>query len=224
MKKIFSALEPRSVLRFFVTLDFLVILLHLIIGRFFLFWHLDYEANFPTVYQSSKLIIFGFLLLLGSLFWRSKERTRFFVLPLSFAMVALGFDELFQIHENIYRVFSLFSWLHPNQVVTVSLQMGYRSSLWILYYVPLILLFILWIGYWLRVFQTTLRENFQVIIVSILCIFVALITEVLGSSGLYSQGVYFALITLEESAEMFLATSFVFVGLQVLLSPSKSKF
>jgi len=117
-----------------------------------------------------------------------------------------------QIHENIYRIFELFDWIHPSKIVDASMKMGYRSSLWVLYYIPLILIFVFWSGYWLRYFQSKMKSNFWIIGLSSLCLFTVLMAEILSSTGSYSESVYFGLVTVEEVAEMLLATTLVLVG------------
>src|SRR5690606_41754919 len=102
---------------------------------------------------------------------------------LSLVLTFLGLDELLQIHENIYRIFELFDLFHPSKIVEASMKIGYRSSLWILYYLPLIFIFVFWSGYWLHYFQSKMRNNAWILILSSLCLFSVLLTEVLSSTG-----------------------------------------
>lgn len=203
--------------------DFAIVILHLLFGHQTQFFHLDFEQNLPTVYQSSKLIIFGILFLTLSLRSKLQLELKSFLIPLALFIGALGFDELLQIHENIYRIFEIFDWLHPSRIVDASMRMGYRSSLWILYYLPVIVVFVFWSGYWLRYFQSKMKRNFWVIGLSSLCLFTVLIAEILSSTGTYSDQTYYWLVTLEESAEMLLATTLIFVGSKVLTTPVSKK-
>lgn len=206
--------HPQKVFWWLFALDLTIVVLHIFWGSSHTFFHLDLEKNLPTAYQSLKLI--GFASLYTVLLFRKKatKATQLFVIPLSIVLLSWGLDELFQIHENIYRLFEYLPWLHPSKVVSLSMQLGYRSSLWILYYLPFIFLFVLWCGYWLRTFQTTLRINFPTITLSIICLFVVLIAEVISSTGMYSETVYFWIITCEEMAEMLFATTLVTAGLR----------
>jgi hypothetical protein len=199
-----------------IGLDLLAVLLHLIFSQQTTFFHLDYERNLPTLYQSGKLILFGLIFFSFGLRKKLSFELKTFVIPLSIFITFLGFDELLQIHENIYRIFELFDWFHPSRIVEASMRMGYRSSLWILYYLPGIFIFVFWSGYWLRYFQSRMKANFWIIAFSSLCFFTVLITEILSSTGSYSVSSYFWLVTLEETAEMFLATTLILVGNKVL--------
>lgn len=195
----------------------MVLFLHLTLGKNHSFFHLDFEQNLPTFYQSSKLIVFGLIFFSLGLNRKIKREVKSFVLPLSLFLTFLGLDELFQIHENIYRIFELFDWLHPSKIVDLSMKMGYRSSLWILYYLPMIVIFVFWSGYWLRYFQSKMKNNASILILSSSCLFIVLLTEILSSTGTYSENAYFWLVTLEEIAEMLLATALVLVGSKMIV-------
>lgn len=195
-----------------VVLDFTVLFLHLTFGKNYSFFHLDFEQNLPTLYQSFKLIVFGLIFFILGLNRKIKREVKSFILPLSLFLTFLGLDELFQVHENIYRIFELFDWFHPSKIVDLSMKMGYRSSLWILYYLPMIVIFVFWSGYWLRHFQSKMKNNASILILSSSCLFIVLLTEILSSTGTYSENAYFWLVTLEEIAEMLLATTLVLVG------------
>jgi hypothetical protein len=138
------------------------------------------------------------------------------MIPLAFFVTFLGFDELLQIHENIYRIFEFFPWLHPSKIVDASMRLGYRSSLWLLYYLPAIFIFVFWSGYWLRYFQSKFKSNFWIIAVSSISFFMVLLTEVLSSTGTYSENAYFWLVTVEEMAEMILGSTLILVGNKML--------
>src|SRR5690606_23598230 len=96
----------------------------------------------------------------------------------------------------------VFDWFHPSKIVEASMKMGYRSSLWILYYLPLIVVFVFWSGYWLRYFQAKMKSNAWIIVLSTQCFFIVLLAEILSSTGTYSESGYFWLVTFEELAEM----------------------
>jgi hypothetical protein len=199
-----------------LSFDALVLVLHLILGNQNHFFHLDFEQNLPTVYQSLKLIIFGGIFFVLGLKKSIKLDIKSFILPLSLVLVFLGLDELLQIHENIYRIFESLDLFHPSKIVEASMKMGYRSSLWILYYLPFIVIFVFWSGYWLRYFQSKMKNNTWVLIISSLSLFTVLLTEILSSTGSFSETTYFWLVTLEESAEMLLASTLILIGSKVL--------
>lgn len=199
-----------------VALDVLVVALHLTLGRYNQFFHLDFEQNLPTVYQSTKLLLFGSGFFLLGFSKRIPWEAKSFIWPLSAFLIFLGLDELLQMHENIYRIFEFFPWLHPSKIVDASMKLGYRSSLWILYYLPFIFIFVFWRGYWLRYFQSHMRKNAWILVLSSLCLFLVLAAEILSSTGTYSETGYYWLVTLEETSEMLLASTLVLVGGKML--------
>jgi hypothetical protein len=199
-------------------LDLLIITLHLLFGRDNLFFSLDRERNLPATYQSLKLIVFGLFFLLNTNKKKVSQKAKSFLLPISLFFIALGFDELLEIHENIYQIFEFISWLRPEVIVDISLEVGYRSSLWIIYYLPIIFLYFFWSGYWFHYFQTKLQNVAWTIPVTSVLLVIVIITELLGSSGIYSEDIYFQLITIEEIAEMLFATILVGASLQLFCS------
>lgn len=205
--------------RIFLTLlilDGIILGLHLICSPYNTIFHLDHEFNVPTIYQSLKLILFGIFFFCLSFSQKLSREIKGFMLPLALSITILGFDEMFQIHENIYRIFEFFDLFHPSKIVDASMKLGYRSSLWMLYYLPLFFLFIFWIGYWVRFFQSKLVSNFGVIIISCVSLFSVLLMEILSSTGTFSDHTYFWMITLEEVGEMLFASTIILVGLKVL--------
>ena len=100
-------------------------------------------------------------------------------------------------------------------MVDVSLELGYRSSLWIIYYLPIIFIYFFWSGYWFHYFQTKLKNGAWVIAVSSILLLIILSMELLGSSGVYSEDIYFKLITIEEIAELLFATLLIAATLKL---------
>ncbi len=201
---------------YLIAFDVLVLVLHLIFGHHNHFFHLDFEQNLPTLYQFSKLIFFGVLFLILGLKRSIKWNIKSFILPLSCVIIFWGLDELLQIHENIYRIFELFDLFHPSTVVDYSLNMGYKSSLWLLYYFPFIFLFIFWSGYWLHYFQSKMKNNAWIVFISSVCLFTVLMAEILSSTGSFTENTYYWIVTIEETAEMFFASTLIVVGNKML--------
>lgn len=206
----------RSVFVSLIFFDVLILLLHVFLSAYHPLFHLDHERNLPTLYQSLKLILFGFFFFAVSFSHKLSKEFKGFMFPLAVSITLLGFDEMLQIHENIYRIFEFFDLFHPSKIVDASMKLGYRSSLWMLYYLPIFFIFIFWIGYWVRFFQSKLVSNFWVIIVSCVSLFSVLCMEILSSAGTFSDHTYFWMITLEEVGEMLFASTIILVGLKVL--------
>ena len=213
-KKLFK--QNKKLFLCLICLDSLVLLIHLLFSKYNNFFHLDFEQNLPTYYQSFKLIIFGLLFFMACFSKLLKGNLRSFMLSLSIFLIYLGLDELLQIHENIYRVFEYFDLFHPSRIVEASIKLGYRSSLWILYYLPFILIFGFWCGYWLRYFQSQMKDNFWILALSGFSLFTILSAEVFSSTGALNENTYFWLVTIEETAEMLLASTLILVGSKVI--------
>lgn len=194
--------------------DGLIILLHLLFGGPNIWFNLDHEHNLPTWYQVAKLAILG-LTTLALVGWHRHQLSTAtsFLAPCGLIMLFISTDELWQFHENIYRVFEHIEWFHPSRVVSHSQTIGFRSSLWLLYYMPFFLLGILWLGYWLRYFQENLKKAFSGLILVSGLFLLVIVAELLSSTGVFSQHDYFWLVTLEESAELIGASV---LGLSVM--------
>ena len=205
-----------SIFYWLIGFDIVLLILHLLLGNQNHFFHLDFEQNLPTYYQSFKLVFFGLIFFIFGLSKSIKLEIKGFILPLALFLTFLGLDELLQIHENIYRIFEFLNFFHPSKIVEASMKMGYRSSLWILYYLPLIFIFVFWSGYWLRYFQSKMKNYIWILTISSLCLFTILLTEILSSTGSFTQIAYFRLVTVEESAEMLLASSLILLGTKML--------
>ena len=218
MKSFFTYLlyNTKIVFYWLIGIDLFILSLHLLFGSHSQFLHLDFEQNLPTFYQSFKLIFFGVFFFILGLRKSIKLDIKSFILPLAAAIIFLGLDELLQIHENIYRIFELFDLFHPSKIVEASMKMGYKSSLWILYYLPIIFIFVFWSGYWLRYFQSKMRNNAWILVVSSLCLFTVLLAEIFSSTGSFAENTYYWLITIEETAEMILASTLILVGSKML--------
>lgn len=211
-----SISQNRKLLTVLLTLDVVVILLHLLFGSTNSFFHVDFEQNFPTGYQSLKLMAFGLLFLVLTLTKKVEKKFVTFIFPLSLLLFIVGLDELLQIHENIYKIFEQFDVFHPSKIVTLSMNLGYRSSLWLLYYLPVIFVFIFWCGYWLHYFQSKMKRVFLLSAISSFCFFMVLLAEILSSTGSYTAEQYFWLVTIEEVSEMIFASTLITVGMKVI--------
>jgi hypothetical protein len=218
MRSFFTYLlyNTKIVFYWLIGIDLFILSLHLLFGSHSQFFHLDFEQNLPTFYQSFKLVFFGIIFFILGLKKSIKLDIKSFILPLSLVLIFLGLDELLQIHENIYRIFELFDLFHPSKIVEASMKMGYKSSLWILYYLPFIFVFIFWSGYWLRYFQSKMRNNAWILVVSSLCLFTVLLAEIFSSTGSFAENTYYWLITIEETAEMILASTLILAGSKML--------
>lgn len=209
----------------FLVFDGIVIVLHLTLGAVNPYFNLDFEQNFPTIYQAIKLLLAGVLGLLLVTFplQAIKKRLRIFQLGISFALIGIAVDEMFQVHENIYRAYEIIPLFHPANVVTVSYNLGFKSSLWLLYYIPIFVIAFGWMSYWIRYFYRYNQGVFKLLIAISCLIIVVLLSEYFSSTGVHSQSKYEFLILVEESAELMVGSLLSLLVMRLSLTKSPSK-
>ena len=156
---------------------------------------LDQEANLPTVFSSSLLLIVGFLFYLLHTSIKLKEKTtHYYWLGLSCIFVYLGFDEGAQIHETIGDFTEKF--VHAS---------GYIYYPWVLSYGLLVV--VLGLSY-LRFFLRMQKKVFySFMLAAFIYIGGAVGFELLGAkeASVHASDtpLYCTLYTIEESLEMF---------------------
>jgi len=198
---------PRQLL-WLLAFDILLILIHLFLSWQYTFFHIDHEQNFPTYYQSFKLIIGA---LLGIYFYKKsiKKIPKLLFLILIAISFWVGIDELLQIHENIYLIFEGHETLSAENVVNQSLTLGFDSSLWILYYAPFMIVVIGCLFFWIIKMDRQLKSVATALSVILILVVIVFATEILGSSGRFFNDYYQLLIVIEEGSEL-LAGSLLF--------------
>lgn len=146
LRRIFS--RPISFLLIAISLDLVIVALHIFFGYKTDFFNLDNEMNFPTFYQGIKLFIVGFFLLYTFL------KTWLMVLvPLAILLIYLGVDEIMQIHENFSSIVKNYT---PSLAFTIEdwiKNLNYKSSKWVIYLAPVIfatILYIFFVSFWSR--------------------------------------------------------------------------
>jgi hypothetical protein len=206
----------KKVILSLLIIDFFLLALHLLLGQQMEFFHLDFERNLPTAYQSLKLISFGGIFVYLGLKTKLVKEAKVFATLLGLAIVGLGLDEGLEIHENIWRVFEYIPFLRPDVVVPATLDAGFRSSIWLVYYTPIIGAFLIWCGYWLRYFHKEIKSNVGWLLASVACMIIVIAMELLSSTGMYPDQTYLVMVTIEEVAEMLFATTIIMVGLKTI--------
>jgi hypothetical protein len=83
------------------------------------------------------------------------------------------------------------------------------------------LIFVFWSGYWMRYFQSKIKDHAWILILSSASVFAVIVAEVLSTTGSFSDNTYFWLVTVEEAAEMVFASTLAFVGMKILNKYSK---
>lgn len=200
--------------------DVVIVLLHLFLGNVSTFFHLDFEHNLPTVYQALKLLTAGYLIGFGVLevYEKFTARQRLLVSPLAGLFIFLGIDELGLLHEQldhyIREVFPEFA----DFVLWQAQQVGYFSSTWMVYYLPLILVFA---GYGLYLlwylFQNKSRLILHLLVFASLLL-MTLCFEFIANQNQVSHDRYFLYSLMEETAELVGISVGLLFGLRLFRS------
>lgn len=61
------------------------------------------------------------------------------------------------------------------------------------------------------------EKNTWILIVSSISLFTVLLTEILSSTGSFSENAYYWLVTIEEMAEMLLASTLILIGSKMII-------
>jgi hypothetical protein len=185
-----------------ITLDLVVILLHVFLGQYSLF-NLDREANIPTIYQGLKLLIFCHLYALFIFtkdFLKYSRMNQFVcIFALSLALF-ISLDEMAMLHENVPSMLYEFAPEFSTELDTAVRQEGYQGSFWLVFYAPL--MFVAGI-----IFATQIKTIFKytqywfiAFIAAIILLFSVPVLESVSTAGITSGYEY--LMVLEESFEL----------------------
>ena len=206
-----------SFLLYWLLLDTAFVLLHLMTSHRTGLFHLDYEQNIPTIYQSAKLLAAGSLAILY--IWLKKKMVGkirraelWFFAPLGAILIFIGLDELGQLHENIYtyvlEIAPRFA-IHSNEAVR---HLGYSSTDWIIYYLPLIILSVFYFIYAISYTAKNYKDRVWLIIFMVISFLMVLLLEYLGTRQEHPAHVYERYFVFEEYLEMIGATfGFTFI-------------
>lgn len=198
------------ILSFFV-FDIVIVLIHITFGQFSMF-NLDYEQNLPTIYQSIKLIIIGFILFLIAIVFKTlKSKVQYLWGSLATLFVFLGLDEVGQLHENLPAKLQE---LNPSSSVSYMEAFksnGFDSSDWLLFYIPVFILAGIIMVQFLKSLYSENRRLFIVFMIGTLLFFMVPLVELVNTSPTneLNQQRHWDLIILEESLEMLGASTFL---------------
>ena len=199
----------KSVIGIIFSLDVLIVILHIVFGKDNAILNLDGENNLPATYSFLKLVVVGIIAFVifftnGNKCLRKWSKSLLWI-PFGSLFIYLGFDELFTIHEKTI------GYLEPSLLV----GLGWFSN-HVFYWVPLFLpLIILAIAMFYLLIKNLL-EDFslprKLFIAGTVSFFMVIVSEFVG--GFLEGGMGYAVMTLEESFEIFGASLFL-VGLLV---------
>jgi hypothetical protein len=210
--------------------DIVVVVLHLWeLNNPNTFFNLDYEQNFPTMYQTVKMVIIsGFVFFHLYVQFHTKSLTNrfqflaWFMLGMMFLW--LGIDEIGQIHESIGGHFKTFFPAENAEIVEYLNENNYKSSSWLIYYSPFllggILFFVTSIRYFLR---TIPRTAVALYVLGFLFFILVPVMEFISTAPAYYKTSYYnTFVIVEEYSEMLGAT-LCFIAMALVVRPSHLK-
>lgn len=179
----------KKLIKYFIVFDLAMIVFHLIFGRNYGFANLDIEYNLPTFYQGLKALWIGWILL-------KTLKFRF----IGFVSIGMSLDEMFVIHENTETYFRNFMPNVTENILFWVQSLGYESSTWPVLLVPLFLVIAV-LG--LKVFLKLNKKEKKVLLLTIFLFGIALLVEILSTTGKVSPDTHHILVAVEEAAELF---------------------
>ncbi len=198
MKFNFTPLEKRC---FFLllTIDTALLILHFIFGLGFSFdlLHLDRERNIPSYYSGLKLISIAALAF--SILLLSARKERFLWSAFTIIFIALSFDEISELHENVTY--------YALKVLSLPLPGFFRSPThnWLFLFSPFIVGILIFFFRSIRKMRDLSRTTSRLLITAFLFFALALFLEFFG--GIARTPLYFrTLAAIEEYVEMIGAT------------------
>lgn len=210
-------------LKILLAIDIAFLILHIIpTGSEF---NLDAEYNWPTLYQTLKLVSVGLINL--AIFFKVRRVHAFPALFLGSVFLFLGADEWFQIHESIGVTFR--EWLAN------SLQLEFNFAEWILIYLPLMFIALAIFYFAWRRLKVDIRQfripSSRLFIAAVICFAFVPLAELIGTWNWNFDAPYYSLIVMVEEglemvgASLFIAFSLAYLGFSVksqTLTPHQS--
>lgn len=219
MRSLLSLTHKHKIIIAVLFFDILVLFLHLTFGHISSFFHLDFEHNLPTIYQSAKLIAAGTIstLVLWQMWIMSKVNKPALIFFGFFAagFIFLGLDELGQLHEHIDFFVREVRPEYAETQLDLAESLGYYSSTWILYYTPIIVASIAYFIYGAKFVWDKIPARKTAYLLMLFFFAATIFFEFVSNQREVDPQLYQNYITYEETAEMLGATA----GLAVVLKP-----
>lgn len=188
--------------RIFFTLiaaDTILLALHFAfgVGASLDLFHLDRERNIPSYYSGLQLICIAALAFLSLLLSARKERRVWGLF--TFIFIALSFDEISELHENVTY--------YINKALSIPVSDFFRSPThnWLFLFSPIIVAILIFFFRSVRKMQQISKTAQRFLIIAFILFFSALSLEFIG--GIIRTPIYFRILAaIEEYIEMVGAT------------------
>lgn len=192
----------KKILITLIALDLLLVFLHIFFGDKFYILNLDNERTIPSYYSGLKLVFISALSFLIFLILKNNTKNKidyYLYLLISIFFVALSFDKISELHENLAYYF-----LEKNNNFNIFQQ---SSFMWLIYLSPLIIMVFFLFFYFLS--RQLKNKSFKFFLAGIIFFFLVILFEFVGGMIIYSnKGFYNIMIILEEASEKIGASLF----------------
>lgn len=222
LKKILRSRNALLIILFsLVAFDILFVALHINLGKDLIF-NLDWEWNYPTYYQSIKLFLVGtlalYFLVLNKFNFKSRVLLLFWIVFSGFGLF-LAFDELFEIHEKMPI---LLSGTVIDTVAVEQKNLGFTSSIWLIYLSPIIFGGIFTLILFLKTLIRRYRWLVSALIIAFLFYVSSFLLEFVGTetSTFFSEN-YENIMIIEEFMEMLASSLLIVFVIGIII---KNKF
>lgn len=198
-----------------LALDLIVVFLHIMLGNSNDFFNLDTEQNFPTIYQGLKLIItstlaFTLFYILLNFYQEIEIKIKIVWIPWWIIFLFLGLDEVGQLHESMASRSVLTENNILERYILFFTRLGFNSASWLLLYIPIFLIFAVFLFIFLKYQYSNHKDEIIYLIVGVSMFFIVLIIELLNTNNnICSSNMYEKLMILEEFFEMIGASLFM---------------
>lgn len=212
--------NPKIIFLFVFAIDLIVIILHLLLSSNFNFFNFDWESNLPTIYQGLKLALIGAIFFAITLLLKITKQIKdrnllLFWFGLALLLILMGFDEAAQIHEffplYIAELFPKFADWYTN----VFRAIGFNSSIWIAYLLPIFPIFLLWLLKVAKTAKNKYGKNLLKLLFGFALIFIgAFVFEFIGTTNeIFFSNWFEVVMIFEESFELFGATIILYYAI-----------
>lgn len=206
-----------------IIIDIIIVLLHFASDRHELF-NLDFENNIPTYYQSMQLFLIAFLSLVfiyfSSIFTKTKETVlKVFWFCFSIVPLYLSIDEMIQLHEKASTYAKIiFGGASVDNYENQFEKIGFESADWLLYFWPILIIGVIVFLFMFKKLHTTFKKDAYLLLLGVVMFCIPFIMEYINTSPDLNMNYYEALITIEESAEMIGASTFLWFAIKQIQS------
>lgn len=203
----------KKILAFFLSIVFTIIFLHITLSQVRVFgkhdsiFYMDSPISLANYYVTVVSFISGSLFLLFLATSKLQIKQKIIYIIFSLFLFALSLDEYIEIHEASIDIVK--KYVSDTDIV------GILELSWVMILLIPILAFVGFVIF--SIFKEKNPIVKRLFILGVVFFALILVSEVIGVNSYSHSDLYFSLVTLEESSEMFCVTTFLYASLEKLL-------